>query len=60
MDPDFWQTAGTHKAALRRISLADCFCLSLAIRVGGEVVTADRREFEPVQQQEICPIRFIR
>ncbi len=60
MDLEFWQAAGKHKAALRRISLADCFCLSLASRVGGEVVTADRREFEPVQQQGICPIKFIR
>ena len=60
MDPEFWQTAGKHKAALRRISLADCFCISLASRVGGEVVTADRREFEPVRHQGICPIKFIR
>lgn len=60
MDFEFWQTAGKYKAQLRRISLADCFCLSLALRVGGEVVTADRREFEPVRQQGICPIKFIR
>jgi PIN domain nuclease of toxin-antitoxin system len=60
MDLEFWQTAGKHKAALRRISLADCFCVSLALRVGGEVVTADRHEFEAVQQQELCSIKFIR
>ncbi len=60
MDPDFWQLAGGYKVTLRRISLADCFCLSLALRVGGEVVTADHHEFDAVQQQGICPIKFIR
>lgn len=60
MDMDFWQLAGGYKAALRRISLADCFCLSLALRVGGELVTADHHEFDAVQRQGICPITFIR
>ncbi len=60
MDPEFWQAAGIHKAALRCISLADCFCLALALRVGGEIVTADHHEFDPVQQQGICSVRFIR
>ena len=60
MDPDFWQRAGRHKAHLRRISLADCFCASLAERLSAEVVTADRREFEPLVEQMDCNIRFIR
>ncbi|HET6454460.1 MAG TPA: type II toxin-antitoxin system VapC family toxin [Armatimonadota bacterium] len=60
MDLEFWQTAGAHKARLRRVSLADCFCMSLAVRVGGDLVTADHHEFDPVQQEGICTIRFIR
>ena len=55
-----WKQAAVYKAELRRVSLADCFCLSLANRLGAEVVTADRHEFEAVTQLAICPIRFIR
>jgi PIN domain nuclease of toxin-antitoxin system len=43
-----------------RISLADCFCISLARRVGGEVVTADHHEFDALVPVGLCPIRFIR
>jgi PIN domain nuclease of toxin-antitoxin system len=60
MDSDFWQLVGRYKVTVRRISLADCFCLALALRVGGELVTADHHEFDAVQQQGICPIKFIR
>ena len=60
MDFEFWQMAGGYKARLRRISLADCFCMSLAVRVGGDLVTADHHESDPVQQQGICSVRFIR
>lgn len=60
MDLEFWQTAGSYKARLRRISLADCFCVSLALRVGGEVVTADHHEFDLVQKQGVCSVKFIR
>jgi PIN domain nuclease of toxin-antitoxin system len=35
MDPLFWQAAGKLKAQ-RRLSLADCFAVALADRVGGE------------------------
>lgn len=60
MDAAFWQQAGTHKAHLRRISLADCFCASLAERLGAVVITADRREFEPVATSLSCGVQFIR
>lgn len=60
MDPDFWQAAGRIKAERRRVSLADCFCIALARRLNGEVVTADHHEFDAIASLEICPIRFIR
>lgn len=60
MDPAFWQQAGRHKALYRRVSIADCFCIALAQRLGGEVVTTDHREFDPLVPLGICPIRFIR
>jgi PIN domain nuclease of toxin-antitoxin system len=53
IDFDFWQQAGRYKADLRRISLADCFCISLTQRLGGSVVTADHHEFDTVAEQGI-------
>ena len=57
---DFWQQAGRYKADWRRVSLADCLCLTLANRSQVELVTADHHEFDPISEQGICPIRFIR
>jgi PIN domain nuclease of toxin-antitoxin system len=60
MDPDFWRQAGTYKARFKRISLADCFGLALAARLGGEFVTTDHHEMDNIAQQGICPVRFVR
>jgi PIN domain nuclease of toxin-antitoxin system len=60
MDPDFWQQVGRHKATYRHISIADCFCIALAQRLGGEAVTSDHHEFDPLVPLGLCPIRFIR
>lgn len=60
MDPAFWQQVGRLKAAHRPISIADCFCIALALRLGGEVVTSDHGEFDPLVTLGLCPIRFIR
>lgn len=60
MDEDFWQAAGRIKADYRRVSLADCMCTALANRIGGEVVTADRHEFEALAAAGSCKVRFIR
>lgn len=45
---------------IRRISLADCFALTLANRESGILVTSDRKEFEPIVPLNICQIHFIR
>ncbi len=60
MDSEFWQQVGRYKADLRRISLADCFCLTLANRLGAEVVTSDHHEFDTVESKGLCAVRFIR
>jgi len=60
MDATFWQDAGRLKATYVRISLADCFCLALARRVGGEALTADHHEFDALVPHGLCPIHFIR
>ena len=43
-----------------RISLADCFCIALANRLGGEVWTTDRTEFQPLADAGLCQAVFIR
>ncbi len=55
----FWQAVGAHKAR-GRISLADCFCIALAQRLSADLVTSDRREFEPLVALGLVAIRFIR
>lgn len=57
---EFWQQAGAYKATIKRISLADCFALTLANREQGILLTSDRKEFEPVEPLNICQIQFIR
>ena len=59
MDRAFWQEVGRYKAT-NKVSLADCVAITLANRVGGEVVTADHHEFDAVASDGICHVRFIR
>ena len=59
IDEPFWRMVASLKAR-GRISLADCFCLGLAIELGGQVVTSDHKEFDPLVPLGICPILFIR
>ncbi|MCX6377356.1 MAG: hypothetical protein NTU88_15195, partial [Armatimonadetes bacterium] len=49
-DTEFWQRAGLYKAKIKRVSLADCFCMALSERLSAEIVTADRHEFEAVEK----------
>lgn len=58
--PPVWQAAGTLKARLRRVSLADCFAIELAERLQGTILTADHHEFDVLAGQQEYRIRFIR
>ncbi|MHB1459221.1 MAG: PIN domain-containing protein [Armatimonadota bacterium] len=60
MDENLWLSAGRIKADYKRVSLADCFCAALANRIGGEVLTSDRHEFEALAVAGVCKVRFIR
>ncbi len=60
ISPSFWRSAGALKASQRRISLADCFALTLARNLGGTVVTADHHEFDPLVASGRYAISFIR
>jgi len=59
MSRGFWQRVGQLKAR-GGISLPDCFCITLAEHLAGEVVTSDHAEFDPLVPLGIVPIRFIR
>lgn len=57
---DLWRIAGKIKAEWRRVSLADCFALALAIRESGTLITSDHHELDALAEAEVCRIRFIR
>lgn len=59
MSRRFWRSVGQLKAR-GGIALPDCFCITLAQELGGEVVTADHAEFDPLVPVGIVPIHFIR
>lgn len=58
--PALWRTAGKLKAEWRRVSLADCLALALAILENGTLLTSDHHELDPIAQAAICPLQFIR
>jgi predicted nucleic acid-binding protein len=57
---EFWQAVGTLKAIHRRVSLADCFAVALANKLGGTVLTADHHEFDALADKGVCAVGFIR
>ncbi len=59
MSREFWRRVGGLKAR-GSISLADCFGIALAQKLGGEIVTSDHHEFDRLVPLGIVPIRFIR
>lgn len=60
LDEAFWLDVGAYKAAMRSVPLADCFVVALANRTGAEAVTADHPDFDPISEQGICRVKFIR
>ncbi|MEA3278367.1 MAG: type II toxin-antitoxin system VapC family toxin [Pseudomonadota bacterium] len=60
IDEDFWKDVGRIKAGVARISLADCFAIALATRLGVPVLTSDHHEFDNILARGICAVEFIR
>ena len=60
LDEEFWRLAGQFKADHRRVSLADCYLISLACRLNAEVITCDKHELQPLIGKIPCAMRFIR
>ena len=57
---DVWRKAAEIKSIHRRVSLADCFALTLAASLDAELLTADHHELDALVKYGICRIRFIR
>jgi uncharacterized protein with PIN domain len=55
-----WKAAGKLKGAWKRVSLADCFAVALALETSAMLVTSDHHEMDSLAQAGVCPIRFIR
>jgi len=60
LDEAFWQDVGRHKATIGSIPLADCFVVALANRIDAEALTADHPDFDPIADQGISRVTFIR
>ena len=60
LDIGFWQHVGDLKVTPGKLSLADCFALTLALKLGAILVTSDHHEFDPVASSGLQSILFIR
>lgn len=59
MDEELWKNAALLKSK-HKMSLADCFALSLAARKNGKLLTSDHHELDSLVDKGICAIEFIR
>jgi len=60
MSDAFWMGVGRLKGEIRRVSLADCFAIELALRLNAHVVTSDHHEFDSIKANRVCSVLFIR
>ncbi len=58
-DQAFWQDVGRLKST-GKISIADCFALTLTTRVGGTLLTSDHHELDRISALGTHRITFIR
>ena len=57
---EFWMEAASLKAVHRKVSLADCFAVTLTKRVDGTLLTSDHHELGSLAKLGVCSITFIR
>ncbi len=60
LDQPFWMDVGRYKATHTSLPLADCFVVALANRLDTDVMTADHPDFDPIAEQGVCRVTFIR
>ncbi len=61
----FWREVAQHKASMVNVPLADWFVVVLTNQLNAagldtEAVTADHPDFDPISEQGICRVTFIR
>jgi len=59
-DRPFWEDAARIKADHRRVSLADCYGLAFARRVGAAFLTTDKHELDRDEIKALYAIQFVR
>lgn len=59
LDEALWKQAGKIKGS-HKLSLADAVGLALTLKVGGEFITSDHHELDPLAAAGVCPISFFR
>lgn len=59
LDKAFWLGVGQLKAH-HKLSLADCFAVTLAQRMQATLLTSDHREFDPLAAKSVCQMAFFR
>jgi PIN domain nuclease of toxin-antitoxin system len=59
LDEAFWKEAGRLKAR-GKISLADCFAVTLTNRLAGSLLSSDHHELDAIAAAGTCPVIFIR
>lgn len=58
--PNLWIGASNLKSRWRRVSLADCFGLSLAIELNAPFWTSDHHELDAIEAAGVADVVFIR
>lgn len=58
--PHFWQDAARIKSNYPHVSLANCFGLALARRLGCSFLSIDHDELNTIHADEVCPVKFVR
>jgi len=59
MDQKFWMDLAQFKKTFK-VPWGDSFLIAMARRVGGEIVTADHKDFDAIATSFPQPVRFIR
>ncbi len=60
MDANLWKEAAELKAQVRRISYADCIALSTSKRLNGVLYSSDHHELDPIAENGVYSVHFIR
>jgi predicted nucleic acid-binding protein len=56
----FWMRVGYLKGTIRKVSIADCFAITLAEELDATILTSDHHEFDPLAERGVCRVTFIR